>query len=101
MYLGFSTWHGSARGAGPVGYCAGLRAQVTLPRLHGLGLGRHQDIRAPAAALGAPEPQLDHRHITAPLVDQLLQVRVCRVVTGPAPDAQPQEPRREHGPRRR
>lgn len=48
------------------------------------------------AALGAAEAQLDQRHVVPPLVDQLLQVRLRRVMAGSAPDVQPQELRREH-----
>lgn len=48
------------------------------------------------AALGAAEARLDQRHVVPPLIDQLLQVRLRRVMAGSAPDVQPQELRREH-----
>jgi hypothetical protein len=68
-----------------------LSIVVSPPRLHAKRVPAHHDeIREPAAALGAAELQILHRHIAATAVDDRLQVRRASPVASVAPDEQAQ-----------
>jgi len=60
-------------------------------------LRRHHPVGQPAAAVQAPEAQLDQRHVALARIDETLQVSLALMATRLAPDQHARSPRRASG----